>query len=151
MTSFEAEAGLTDGEKKMLSFAWAFMATPPTIDLEKLAQALGYTNPRSIYPVLKTAREKLNKAKAKLSSELGDAEEGGSGAPGTPSKAKATAGGAGTPASRKRKAPAGRKGGASATPSKRGKQGSASGAQGAAKEASFAYDDDGDYLEDGEA
>lgn len=86
----------------------------------KRAQAVGYSNPRSLYPVIKTAREKL--AKANNAAPAPPSAEDGGGDPATPSKSKAAGAGAGTPA---------KKGGA-LTPAKRGKR--ASEAQGGRKE-----------------
>lgn len=105
---------------------------------------MGYSNPRSLYPVLKSAKEKLKKAKA---ADAGSSEDGAADGP-APSEFKKVRMSS-TPTPRKRKA-AGPANGASAvsTPSKGVKRGKKASTGGSGQEPIVVYDNDA--LEDGE-
>ncbi|RYP76399.1 hypothetical protein DL771_001838 [Monosporascus sp. 5C6A] len=94
---------LTESEQRVLSNAWLFMKSAPDVDVEGLAQALGYTNARSCSNVLNKAKKKIAEAAAASSGEAHDAAAGPS-TPAKPSPAKAAKSGGSV---RKRKAAVG--------------------------------------------
>ncbi|RYP05902.1 hypothetical protein DL764_003503 [Monosporascus ibericus] len=87
-------------EKEILSKAWLCMKSPPEFDMEKLAKLTNYTNPRSLYPVMRGIKKKI--------AEVNDNDEQeGVARPSTPAnngKGKGSGTGSGTASSRKRKA-----------------------------------------------
>ncbi|RYP12329.1 hypothetical protein DL765_007375 [Monosporascus sp. GIB2] len=76
---------LTESEQRVLSNAWLFMKSAPDVDVERLSQALGYTNARSCSNVLSKAKKKIAEAAAAAAAESGEAQNA-SAAPATPAK-----------------------------------------------------------------
>ncbi|RYP51245.1 hypothetical protein DL768_003404 [Monosporascus sp. mg162] len=117
MSSQSADDLFNQREKEILSKAWLCMKSPPEFDMEKLAKLANYSNPRSLYPVMRSIKKKIAEANG------GDEQEGAAG-PSTPAnngKGKGTGTGSGTASSRKRKTTAANAGESAATPTKRSK------------------------------
>ncbi|RYO96634.1 hypothetical protein DL766_006939 [Monosporascus sp. MC13-8B] len=97
---------LTEPEQRVLSNAWLFMKSAPDVDVERLSQALGYTNARSCSNVLSKAKKKIAEAAAAAAAESGEAHNAAAGptTPTKPSPAKAAKPGG---SARKRKAAVG--------------------------------------------
>ncbi|RYP76390.1 hypothetical protein DL771_001829 [Monosporascus sp. 5C6A] len=119
MSSQNADNLFNQREKEILSKAWLCMKSPPEFDMEKLAKLTNYTNPRSLYPVMRSIKTKIAEAN-------GHDEQEGAASPSTPAnngKGKGTGtgsgSGSGTVSSRKRKTVATNAGVNAATPTKR--------------------------------
>ncbi|RYP51238.1 hypothetical protein DL768_003397 [Monosporascus sp. mg162] len=97
---------LTEPEQRVLSNAWLFMKSAPDVDVERLSQALGYTNARSCSNVLNKAKKKIAEAAATSAASSGEPHSAAAGpaTPAKPSPAKAAKSGGST---RKRKAAVG--------------------------------------------
>ncbi|RYP57236.1 hypothetical protein DL770_010706 [Monosporascus sp. CRB-9-2] len=117
MSSQNADNLFNQREKEILSKAWLCMKSPPEFDMEKLAKLTNYTNPRSLYPVMRSIKMKIAEAND-------DDEQEGAAGPSTPAhngkgKSTGTGTGSGAVSSRKRKTVAAGAGENAATPTKR--------------------------------
>ncbi|RYP81714.1 hypothetical protein DL769_001864 [Monosporascus sp. CRB-8-3] len=138
---------LTEPEQRVLSNAWLFMKSAPDVDVERLAQALGYTNAKSCSNVLNKAKKKIAEAAAASAAESGETHNAAAGpaTPAKPSPAKAA-----KPGSSVRKRKAAVRGDSddgpvdtpSPSPAKRGK--GQSRRKAAPKPSEMVYDDDVD-------
>ncbi|RYP28265.1 hypothetical protein DL767_007295 [Monosporascus sp. MG133] len=117
MSSQNANDLFNQREKEILSKAWLCMKFPPEFDMEKLAKLTNYTNPRSLYPVMRSIKKKIAEAND-------DDEQEAASSPSTPAnngkgKVTGTGIGSGTASSRKRKRATADAGEDAATPTKR--------------------------------
>ncbi|RYP20985.1 hypothetical protein DL765_002522 [Monosporascus sp. GIB2] len=120
MSSQNVDNLFNEREKEILSKAWLCMKSPPEFDMDKLAKLTNYTNPRRLYPAMRSIKKKIAEAN-------GDDEQESAAGPSTPAnnakgKGAGTGTGSGTASSRKRKTVAADAGENAITPTKRARR-----------------------------